>query len=181
MDTLESLSQIKPHSHKKPPRKLDPYVNLPKALMCSFGFFGLYTAIYGAQNIQTAVFLKDGFGNLGFYANAVAYVGQGTGSLFCGYVHSKVSYVRSMAISSVLNIPNILFLILPAMKYQDLASTSPFFSNVFVYTITLITSLLNGLGQGVEQPSSGTYISDCATEKNKGFFFALFWSFYMGS
>ena len=31
------------------------------------------------------------------------------------------------------------------------------------------------------QPSSGTYISDCATERNKGFFFALFWSFYMGS
>lgn len=33
----------------------------------------------------------------------------------------------------------------------------------------------------MSQPSSGTYISDCATERNKGFFFALFWAFYMGS
>lgn len=50
-----------------------------------------------------------------------------------------------------------------------------------MYTLILFTSLLNGLGQGVEQPSSGTYISDCATENNKGFFFAMFWAFYMGS
>jgi MFS family permease len=31
------------------------------------------------------------------------------------------------------------------------------------------------------QPASGNYISDCANEENKGFYFALFWSFYMGS
>ena len=34
---------------------------------------------------------------------------------------------------------------------------------------------------GVVQPASGTYISECATEEKKGFYFAFFWSFYMGS
>jgi MFS family permease len=39
----------------------------------------------------------------------------------------------------------------------------------------------NGFGQGISQPSSGTYISECATERTKGFFFAFYWAFYMGS
>jgi MFS family permease len=47
--------------------------------------------------------------------------------------------------------------------------------------ITISTSFLNGFGEGISQPASGNYISDCATEKSKGFFFAYFWAFYMGS
>jgi MFS family permease len=70
---------------------------------------------------------------------------------------------------------------LPAYRSLDLYSDAWYFQNSFVYTMILITSLLNGLGEGVSQPASGTYISDCAIEQNKGFYFALFWSFYMGS
>lgn len=55
--------------------KINHYLNFPKALMCSTGFLGLYTAIYSAQNIQSVLFEKDGYGALGFYANAVAYLG----------------------------------------------------------------------------------------------------------
>ena len=86
-----------------------------------------------------------------------------------------------MAWSSLFAIPFILSLLLPAYKSLDLTSTSFWLTNGFVYTIILITSLINGLGEGVSQPASGTYISDCATENNKGFYFALFWAFYMGS
>ena len=34
---------------------------------------------------------------------------------------------------------------------------------------------------GIVQPSSGNYIAECATEETKGFYFAFFWAFYMGS
>jgi MFS family permease len=34
---------------------------------------------------------------------------------------------------------------------------------------------------GIVQPASGNYIAECATEETKGFYFAFFWSFYMGS
>jgi len=54
--------------------KIDDYLNFGKAFMCSLGFLGLYTAIYSAQNIQTVIFNKDGYGNLGFYSNAIAYL-----------------------------------------------------------------------------------------------------------
>jgi MFS family permease len=86
-----------------------------------------------------------------------------------------------MAYASLLNIPSMVSLVLPALKSNDLTSTAWYFSNGFVYPVILLTSFMNGFGQGVAQPSSGKYISDCATENNKGFFFAFFWSFYMGS
>ena len=86
-----------------------------------------------------------------------------------------------MAYASLFAIPFIVSLLLPAYKSIYIDSTNFFLSNGFVYTIILITSLLNGLGEGVSQPASGTYISDCATEHNKGFYYAFFWAFYMGS
>ena len=82
--------------------------------------------------------------------------------------------------ASLFAIPFIVSLLLPAYRSLDLTSDAWYFQEGFVYAVILFTSLLNGLGEGVSQ-ASGTYISDCAIEQNKGFYFALFWSFYMGS
>ena len=43
------------------------------------------------------------------------------------------------------------------------------------------TSIATGIGEGIAQPAAGKYISDCTTEETKGFYYAFFWSFYMGS
>lgn len=86
-----------------------------------------------------------------------------------------------MSWGSVLSLPFIACLIFPtlAVKYPD--STSFLFSAGFVYLLTIFTSFFNGFGEGISQPASGKFISDCATERSKGFFFAYFWAFYMGS
>ncbi len=42
-------------------------------------------------------------------------------------------------------------------------------------------SMINGLAMGIVQPAEGTYVASCTTEHTKGFFFAFFWAFYMGS
>jgi MFS family permease len=86
-----------------------------------------------------------------------------------------------MAWASLFSIPFIVSLILPAYKSIYMGSTSFWLQDSFVYPVIYVTSLLNGLGEGVSQPASGTYISDCAIEENKGFYFAFFWAFYMGS
>lgn len=65
------------------------------------------------------------------------------------------------------------------MLYTE--SNNFFMSQAFVYIISIVTSFINGFGEGIAQPASGTFISDCATENSKGFFFAYFWAFYMGS
>jgi len=45
----------------------------------------------------------------------------------------------------------------------------------------IITSIATGVGEGITQPAAGKYITDCTTEETKGFYFAFFWAFYMGS
>jgi hypothetical protein len=53
---------------------------------------------------------------LGNYSNAFAYVGQGTGSVFCVFILMKYGAVKSMAYFAILNIPFIIALLLPAYK-----------------------------------------------------------------
>lgn len=86
-----------------------------------------------------------------------------------------------MSWGSVASLPFILALIFPTLGYYYQDSNNFFFSYAFVFILTVFTSFFNGFGEGVAQPASGKFISDCATERSKGFFFAYFWAFYMGS
>eukprot|EP00347_Sterkiella_histriomuscorum_P023537 403334265 len=148
--------------------------------MCSLGFLGVYVAVYSAQNAQSQIYDIDGYKNLGYVSNAVAYVGQGVGSIFCVYVMQRVGDIKAMAYSALLSLPFIISLLLPALNNHG-QNENFLFSYTFVTMITVFTSFLNGFGGGINQPASGKFISDCATERTKGFFFAYFWAFYMGS
>jgi hypothetical protein len=48
-------------------------------------------------------------------------------------------------------------------------------------TICFIGSILAGFGQAVLWVAQGEYMSSCATEETKGFFFGYFWVWYMAS
>lgn len=84
-----------------------------------------------------------------------------------------------MGYGSLMNLPFIIALLMPALKKTNPENFA--FTYGFVGTITGIASFVNGIGQGLSQPASGKYVSDCATERVKGFYFAFFWAFYMGS
>ena len=45
----------------------------------------------------------------------------------------------------------------------------------------IITALINGAGAALIWVANGSYISDCATPKTKGFFYGFFWVVYMMS
>jgi len=128
---------------------INPHLNFFKALLCSAAFLLMYTSLYSAQNVQSVLFELDKYGSLGFYSNAFVYLGQGTGSIFCVYFTSKFGESKSMAWASLLSLPFLISLLLPAFKSRDLNSQSFWLSNGFVYTVILITSLMNGLGEGV--------------------------------
>ena len=76
----------------------------------------MYVALYSAQNISGVLFLKDGYDNLGFYSNAIAYLGEGIGSILCVSIIMKMGAVKSMNRFAIFNLPFILCLILPAIK-----------------------------------------------------------------
>jgi hypothetical protein len=45
----------------------------------------------------------------------------------------------------------------------------------------LFISAISGFFGSLLWVAEGKYISDCATEKTKGFYFSYFWAFYMQS
>jgi hypothetical protein len=155
--------------------------NFYMAFLCSLSFLGMYVALYSAQNISSVLFMKDGYENLGFYSNAMAYLSEGIGSIFVVFIIMKMGAAKSMSRFALMNLPFIFCLLIPAIKSDNMDSNSVLLSDGFVYTIVLITSSMNGFAMGMVQPASGNYISECATERTKGFYFAFFQAFYMGS
>jgi len=45
----------------------------------------------------------------------------------------------------------------------------------------IATAAINGAGAGILWVSQGKFISECATDQNKGFFNSYFWGFFMSS
>ena len=91
----------------------------------------------------------------------------------------RLGDIKAMTYGSFVSIPFIIGLILPSLKKH--IEGNFLVSNWFVGLLTTILSFINGFGEGIAQPASGKFVSDCATERTKGFFFAYFWAFYMGS
>ena len=124
------------------------YRNFGQASLCSAAFLGIYIGVYSAQNLQSTIFETDGYGSLGYISNAVAYVGQGLGSVFCIYFQQRFGNINSMAYSSLLSLPFMLCLAVPALAHDNPSSLF-LFSYPFVVFLTLFTSFFNGLGEGV--------------------------------
>lgn len=86
-----------------------------------------------------------------------------------------------MAIGSFCDFLWIVCSIFPAMRQTQTDSQSIFLSNGFIYMAAIVSSIAEGFGLAVQWVSQGKYISDCATEGTKGFYFSYFWAFYMSS
>ena len=45
----------------------------------------------------------------------------------------------------------------------------------------ILAALASGIGSSFLWVAQGSYISECATEQTKGFYFGYFWAYYMAS
>jgi hypothetical protein len=111
----------------------------------------------------------------------VDYIGQAIGSIFSIFLVHKLGIVKAMSYAALLSVPFIISLIFPTLSREHPDSTSFIYQPLFIWLVNISTNLVSGFGQGVAQPASGTFISDCATENTKGIFFAFSWACYMGS
>ncbi len=127
-------------------REDEDYRNFRLAAHCSACFLGIYTAVYSAQNLQAGLFQELGFGALGLVSNAVAYLGQGIGSIYSVYFVYKAGDVKSMGFASLLNIPFILCLLFPTLKEKHPDSQSFIFSSGFIWIVIILTTFINGFG-----------------------------------
>lgn len=128
------------------------YVNFRHLVLVSVGFLGLYMSLYTAQNLSSTLFSKDSYTHLGFYSNAMIYFGQGLGSFLAVFTIDKYSDTKTMAFGALVCIPFVLSLFIPAFNENPQShKKSWIFSEGFVYTLILATSLLNGIGEGAAQ------------------------------
>ena len=125
------------------------YINFWKASACGLGFLCMYLAVYSVQNIQSLLLSQDGYGQLGFYSNAVAYLGQLFGSLLAVSLMEKLGDTKTMVVGSSCCIPYIVCMLIPAFKSVDMSNTNWYFSTTFVYVVLCILSTINGFGEGV--------------------------------
>ena len=51
----------------------------------------------------------------------------------------------------------------------------------FVIVCLVISVIINGVGAAILWVAEGEYMSKCATEDTKGFYFGMFWSIYQAS
>ena len=87
-----------------------------------------------------------------------------------------------MALGALLNTPWVLaFALCGLSRDTPLEDRGLLLSPEFITPLIFTLSVANGLGQAVQWVGQGKYLSDCATEGTKGFFFSLFWAFYMAS
>ncbi|CDW76468.1 major facilitator superfamily protein [Stylonychia lemnae] len=69
----------------------------------------------------------------------------------------------------------------PSFKSQFPDSDSFIFNRGFITFLLFFTATINGFGAGILWVAQGQYVSDCASDKNKGFFFSYFWAWFMSS
>ena len=86
-----------------------------------------------------------------------------------------------MALGSLVNTPWILAFALCGFKKSNPQINEFYTDATFISLLIILLSVLNGFGQAIQWVGQGKYISDCATEDTKGFFFGYFWIFYMAS
>jgi hypothetical protein len=56
-----------------------------------------------------------------------------------------------------------------------------YYSESFYSAVNLIISAVSGFLGSLLWVAEGKYISECATEETRGFYFSYFWAFYMTS
>jgi MFS family permease len=64
--------------------------------------------------------------------------------------------------------------LLPSYYTENKDSGSFLFNRTFIIIFTLFSSAVAGFGGGLLWVAQGNYMSECATDNNKGFFFGLF-------
>eukprot|EP00347_Sterkiella_histriomuscorum_P004956 403358441 len=162
---------------------LDKYPNLDRVTILSFAFLLIFIAFDSADNLAAKAMKDDGFDSLGFYSMSVLYFVFALGSFFSTAIVNKIGYKYTLFGGSLTYFVRQLCFILPAYygEYPSARNQSILMTQNFIYAVVLVSSLINGLGCGILWTSEGKFVSSCATDETKGFFFGYFYLIFMSS
>jgi len=123
----------------------------------------------------------DGLGSFGYYILATLNFSATISSFVSSATIKKMGLYTSFFVASMCHFCTCFAQILPAYRLNYPGRNKFFESTTTIEVTLLLAAVINGFGVGVIQTAIGIYIAECATPSTKGFYYGLFWFFYMMS
>lgn len=145
------------------------------------GFVIMFTAYLATQNVASQAMRNFGFENIGFYSVACVYGSYSITSLFCSPLVKKLGAKYSLCLASTCFTIWIATFILPALQYDKIQEGKTVeelplvLKTSFINAMIILASIIGGAGNSIIWVAHGSYISECASESNKGAFNGFFW------
>jgi len=123
----------------------------------------------------------NGFGTFGFYDLALIQFCQIWMGIISTPIIRKLGYKFIFIAGGLTYVLFVASFILPAFRTEYPNNDSWYFGKAFIYGMLLLTSIINGCGSALVLVQVGNYVSECASEKNKGLYNSIFWCSLMAS
>lgn len=179
-DDIVLVNQVAFGRKKIVKKKLSGYENFSRLLQQSCTFFVLFCGFWTCLNLASLVLCEDGFESLGFQVIAIHYTTICVTSIFSTALLKHFGTFKCLLFGALAYCTLILAFVFPATKYDHPDDEGTFFvSDAFIKTMLVLTAIISGFGASILWVANGNYISECAIEQTKGFFFGFFWVIYM--
>lgn len=129
------------------------------------------------------MFEDNGYDLLGFFELGISYASLAFGCVLAEPVIKRTNLKTCLYAGCLGDVLWVAAQIIPAYKaaYNKTSQDSIVYSDTFIYTTNTFGALASGFGSALLWIAEGKYITDCARENTKGFFFGFFWACYMSS
>ena len=94
---------------------------------------------------------------------------------------NKLGIKTSLVVGALFNSSWVLQSLIPAEKFYHPDSDNWAYGETFYYVVNMIISAASGFMGALLWVAEGKFISECASEETKGFYFSYFWMFYRQS
>jgi len=157
------------------------HLNLGKLMVMNVGFLLLWSSFDTSEGLLGTLLKENDFGDLGFYSLGIFNLVQTLACFFAVPIVKRAGFRASFVMGGLTYTLFVSSFVLPAYHAQNPTSSAWFADRTFIWSIVLTTGALNGVGSAVLWVANGNYISECATNANKGLFNSIFWVFLMFS
>jgi hypothetical protein len=78
------------------------YTNIGLVIMMSFGYFLVFAPFFSVIILSASILEANGYGNLGFYAVAIVFIGCSLSSFFSSHIVGRLGINKSFILSATL-------------------------------------------------------------------------------
>ena len=157
--------------------QIQKYKNLSQVLIISFGFLLLFSAFSACQSISAKILKDLGFKNLGFVNISLIYLSFAVTAMFAAPINKRLGTRKTLILSGLAYALWIAMFLVPTYRSENSEKLEFFlFSDTAITVLSMLSSVIIGIGAGPLWVSQSFHIATCANETNKGLYNGIFLS-----